>query len=204
MPVCRAPGWVGVGVKPTRACFGVRGLLCCVVLPQRGCARHRMTPMFVGSNSFGISRELRDSLSKCRSVVGTVTYMSPERIRAEPYSFQSDIWGLGLTLMECAIGRFPYPPTPYYLELIQFIATEPPPKFPKDREFSKEFKDFIYRCIAKDPSKRPTAEELKKHPWIQQNLKSDFDMKKWIAENELVIKVADIDVHEESRNSIVV
>lgn len=39
-----------------------------------------------------------------------MTYMSPERIRGEKYSFDSDIWSLGLTLVECAIGSFPYPP----------------------------------------------------------------------------------------------
>jgi len=39
-----------------------------------------------------------------------VTYMSPERIRGERYSFDSDIWSLGLTVVEAAIGRFPYPP----------------------------------------------------------------------------------------------
>ena len=39
-----------------------------------------------------------------------MTYMSPERIRGERYSFDSDIWSLGLTVVEAAIGRFPYPP----------------------------------------------------------------------------------------------
>lgn len=42
--------------------------------------------------------------------VGTVTYMSPERIKGEQYSYDSDIWSLGLTLVECALGRYPYPP----------------------------------------------------------------------------------------------
>jgi mitogen-activated protein kinase kinase 1 len=42
--------------------------------------------------------------------VGTVTYMSPERIKGDEYSFDSDIWSLGLTLVECALGRYPYPP----------------------------------------------------------------------------------------------
>ena len=46
----------------------------------------------------------------CALQVGTVTYMSPERIRGERYSFDSDIWSLGLTVVEAAIGRFPYPP----------------------------------------------------------------------------------------------
>ena len=54
---------------------------------------------------FGISRDLKDSLAQCRTVVGTVTYMSPERIRAEDYDFKSDIWSLGITIFECATGN---------------------------------------------------------------------------------------------------
>lgn len=42
--------------------------------------------------------------------VGTVTYMSPERIKGDEYSYDSDMWSLGLTLVECALGRYPYPP----------------------------------------------------------------------------------------------
>ena len=51
-------------------------------------------------------------MTKCNSWVGTVTYMSPERISGRPYSFDSDVWSFGLSLVECAIGRFPYPPPP--------------------------------------------------------------------------------------------
>ena len=29
------------------------------------------------------------------------------------YSVQSDIWSLGLTIIECALGRYPYPPETY-------------------------------------------------------------------------------------------
>jgi serine/threonine protein kinase len=34
--------------------------------------------------------------------------MSPERIRNENYSYAADIWSLGLTILECATGKFPY------------------------------------------------------------------------------------------------
>ena len=34
--------------------------------------------------------------------------LSPERITGKPYSFDSDVWSLSLSLMECAIGRYPY------------------------------------------------------------------------------------------------
>jgi serine/threonine protein kinase len=42
------------------------------------------------------------------SFVGTVTYMSPERIQGGAHSFDSDLWSFGLTLAECALGCFPY------------------------------------------------------------------------------------------------
>ena len=61
-------------------------------------------------SDFGVSSQLSNSMSKCLSWVGTVTYMSPERIRGDTYSFNTDIWSLGLLLLESATGRFPYPP----------------------------------------------------------------------------------------------
>lgn len=45
---------------------------------------------------------------QCATFVGTVTYMSPERIRNESYSYPADIWSLGLALLECGTGEFPY------------------------------------------------------------------------------------------------
>lgn len=61
-------------------------------------------------SDFGVSSQLSNSMSKCLSWVGTVTYMSPERIQGHSYSFNTDVWSLGLLLLECAVGRYPYPP----------------------------------------------------------------------------------------------
>ncbi|XP_054756399.1 dual specificity mitogen-activated protein kinase kinase 1-like [Lytechinus pictus] len=44
------------------------------------------------------------------SFVGTRSYMSPERLQGTHYTVQSDIWSLGLSLVEMAIGRYPIPP----------------------------------------------------------------------------------------------
>jgi serine/threonine protein kinase len=33
-----------------------------------------------------------------------------------------DVWSLGVTLMECAMGRFPYPDTRNYIDLIHYIT----------------------------------------------------------------------------------
>lgn len=36
--------------------------------------------------------------------------LQPERLQGTHYSVQSDIWSMGLSLVEMAIGRFPIPP----------------------------------------------------------------------------------------------
>jgi len=61
-------------------------------------------------SDFGLSAELQSSLAMCGTFVGTFKYMSPERIRNQPYDYASDVWSLGLTLIECATGRYPYQP----------------------------------------------------------------------------------------------
>ena len=72
---------------------------------------------------FGVSGNLVASIA--RTNIGCQSYMAPERISgggmsqagANPgggtYSVQSDIWSLGLTIIECALGRYPYPPETY-------------------------------------------------------------------------------------------
>ncbi|KPM06921.1 dual specificity mitogen-activated protein kinase kinase 1-like protein [Sarcoptes scabiei] len=57
---------------------------------------------------FGVSGQLIDSMAN--SFVGTRSYMSPERLQGNHYSVQSDIWSLGLSLVEMSIGRYPIPP----------------------------------------------------------------------------------------------
>lgn len=41
---------------------------------------------------------------KTIAYVGTLSYMSPERLEAEEYSFPSDIWALGMIIYEMAVG----------------------------------------------------------------------------------------------------
>ncbi|KAI1296661.1 Dual specificity mitogen-activated protein kinase kinase 1 [Halotydeus destructor] len=57
---------------------------------------------------FGVSGKLIDSMAN--SFVGTRSYMSPERLQGTHYKVESDIWSLGLSLVEMALGRYPVPP----------------------------------------------------------------------------------------------
>ncbi|KAG6829927.1 hypothetical protein H0H87_009785 [Tephrocybe sp. NHM501043] len=55
---------------------------------------------------FGVSGELINSIAN--TFVGTSIYMSPERIQGAEYSVKSDVWSLGISLIELALGRFPF------------------------------------------------------------------------------------------------
>lgn len=116
-------------------------------------------------SDFGISAFVDNTIAQCHTFLGTVTYMSPERINGQPYSFPADIWALGLALVECATGRYPYDASGGTIPLmIQLMEEECP--LPMDATFSAEFQDFVRKCMAKDPMRRPTAEDLLRHPFI--------------------------------------
>lgn len=86
---------------------------------------------------FGVSGNLVASIAKTN--IGCQSYMAPERISsgavgmagANPgsgtYSVQSDIWSLGLTIIECALGRYPYPPETYNNIFSQLSVSLPVP-----------------------------------------------------------------------------
>lgn len=44
-------------------------------------------------------------------------------------------------------------------ELLDYIVNEPPPKLPSG-VFSVEFKDFVDRCLKKNPAERPALRTL--------------------------------------------
>ena len=124
---------------------------------------------------FGVSGQLGegDGASNCTSWVGTVTYMSPERIRGEPYRANADVWSLGLSLVQGALGSFPYAsgaggggPSLGFWDVLDKIVEGPAPELPPGRGLSDEFRDFVARCLAKDCAARATSQELLAHPWL--------------------------------------
>ncbi|KAJ7553601.1 hypothetical protein O6H91_06G104900 [Diphasiastrum complanatum] len=130
---------------------------------------------------FGVSAVLASSMGQRDTFVGTYTYMSPERISGSIYGYESDIWSLGLTLLECAIGRFPYLPPGQeegflnFYELLETIVEDPPPFAPAD-QFSSEFCSLISACIQKEPKNRMSAADLLQHPFLQKYEGVDIDL----------------------------
>ncbi|KAJ1955534.1 Protein kinase C signaling pathway involved MAPKK protein [Dipsacomyces acuminosporus] len=130
---------------------------------------------------FGVSGELVDSIAQ--TFVGTSYYMAPERIQGDRYAVQSDIWSLGLTLIELSQNQFPFPPPGHrqlsVIELLEYIIHMPVPEMDCSR-FSQECCDFVKVCLIKDPKQRPTPTQLLEHPFIQKAASRKLDLKKWV------------------------
>lgn len=129
---------------------------------------------------FGISGQLVDSIAKTRDA-GCRPYMAPERIdpqRAKGYDIRSDVWSLGITLIELATGRFPYPKWNSVFEQLTQVVHGSPPQLTNTATsngnmFSEEFVDFVNLCLKKDESERPKYVKLLEQPFIH---KSTYDM----------------------------
>lgn len=115
---------------------------------------------------FGVSAEMRTTLTRKQTLIGTPNWMAPEVIKASKYDFKADIWSLGITAIELACGHPPHwqlhPMTAMFK-----IPTSPPPTLPKPEKWSKDFHDFIKKSLVMDPKERPDAPELLEHPFIQ-------------------------------------
>ncbi|XP_073762113.1 dual specificity mitogen-activated protein kinase kinase 5 isoform X11 [Danio rerio] len=120
---------------------------------------------------FGVSTQLVNSIAK--TYVGTNAYMAPERISGEQYGIHSDVWSVGISFMELALGSFPYPQIQKNqgslmpLQLLQCIVDEDPPVLPVG-QFSEKFVHFITQCMRKLPKERPAPNNLMDHPFIVQ------------------------------------
>ncbi|ODQ79130.1 hypothetical protein BABINDRAFT_19496, partial [Babjeviella inositovora NRRL Y-12698] len=120
---------------------------------------------------FGVSGNLVASLA--RTNIGCQSYMAPERIKLMnpedvSYSVQSDIWSLGLSILEVAMGSYPYPPETYdnIFSQLSAIVDGVAPNLPAE-SFSSEARDFVAKCLSKVPSQRPSYTELLAHPWLK-------------------------------------
>lgn len=103
---------------------------------------------------FGISRTVENTSGFSETFVGTKSYMSPERILGKEYSFDSDLWSLGLVIHELATGKFPYDFSNVFIEHLNKILKDPEPRFPKNGCFSSELQDFLARCLQKGNFKK--------------------------------------------------
>ncbi|PWZ20797.1 Mitogen-activated protein kinase kinase kinase 3 [Zea mays] len=116
---------------------------------------------------FGMAKHIT-SLAEIHSLRGSPYWMAPEVImNKNGYSFEVDIWSLGCTIIEMGTGRHPWHQYEHVHAMFKIVNTKDMPEIPE--RLSKEGKDFLSLCLKRDPAQRPSATQLLRHPFVQDN-----------------------------------
>ncbi|KAJ3528786.1 hypothetical protein NM208_g10050 [Fusarium decemcellulare] len=140
---------------------------------------------------FGVSGDF-GTKGEANTFIGTSYYMAPERITGQSYTITSDVWSTGVTLLEVAQHRFPFPadgtemqPRAGLIDLLTYIVRQPVPKLKDEPDmdvyWSDNFKYFIECCLEKQPNRRASPWKMMEHPWMVEMRSKRVNMVKYLS-----------------------
>ncbi|XP_040336119.1 serine/threonine-protein kinase Nek11 isoform X6 [Herpailurus yagouaroundi] len=122
---------------------------------------------------FGVSRLLMGSCDLATTLTGTPHYMSPEALKHQGYNTKSDIWSLACILYEMCCMNHAFTGS-NFLSIVLKIVEGDTPSLPQ--RYPRELNTIMERMLNKSPSLRPSAIEILKIPYIDEQLQiRNFD-----------------------------
>uniref|UniRef100_A0A3P8V3K9 calcium/calmodulin-dependent protein kinase n=1 Tax=Cynoglossus semilaevis TaxID=244447 RepID=A0A3P8V3K9_CYNSE len=117
---------------------------------------------------FGLAIEVQGDQQAWFGFAGTPGYLSPEVLRKDPYGKAVDMWACGVILYILLVGYPPFWDEDQHRLYQQIKAGAYDFPSPEWDTVTPEAKDLINKMLTINPSKRITATEALKHPWICQ------------------------------------
>ncbi|XP_043672787.1 calcium/calmodulin-dependent protein kinase type II alpha chain isoform X8 [Vespula pensylvanica] len=117
---------------------------------------------------FGLAIEVSGESQAWYGFAGTPGYLSPEVLKKEPYGKPVDIWACGVILYILLVGYPPFWDDDQHRLYAQIKAGSYDYPSPEWDTVTPEAKNLINQMLTVNPSKRITANEALKHPWICQ------------------------------------
>ncbi len=101
---------------------------------------------------FGIaSARGQAGLTETGTVMGTLSYASPEQLAGRELSGATDLYSLGIVAYECLAGRPPFPGGDPAAVITAHMTGQPAPLPP---DVPQPVAQIVMRCLAKDPHQR--------------------------------------------------
>ncbi|XP_064234764.1 serine/threonine-protein kinase Nek11 isoform X5 [Aotus nancymaae] len=116
---------------------------------------------------FGVSRLLMGSCDLATTLTGTPHYMSPEALKHQGYDTKSDIWSLACILYEMCCMNHAFAGS-NFLSIVLKIVEGDTPSLPE--RYPQELNAIMESMLNKNPSLRPSAIEILKIPYIDEQL----------------------------------
>lgn len=97
---------------------------------------------------------------KSCTLVGSPCWMAPEVMSQSGHNVTADIWSLGITMLELALGEAPYSNRDTAKVMCAILNGDPPHLPNIDGFWDKRFEKLINSCLQKNPEKRPSIAQL--------------------------------------------
>ena len=114
---------------------------------------------------FGLSNTYGDKDNELlQTACGSPFYAPPEMLKGELYrGFGVDIWSVGIVLYAMICGFLPFEGEDNNILFQKIIDGN----FSIPTHVSKQGRELLYQLLNKNPKKRITVSQIKKHPWIR-------------------------------------
>ncbi len=105
---------------------------------------------------FGLAKSPGDTrLTQTGDVIGSLYYMSPEQVCAEPdLDLRSDVYSMGAVLYEMVTGAKPFDGDSAFAIMSAHVGQDPPPPISVDPSLPLPLSEIILRALAKDAAER--------------------------------------------------
>jgi serine/threonine-protein kinase len=112
---------------------------------------------------FGIAKSPGTTQTTAGQLVGTIAYLSPERLNDAPASVDDDLYAVGVVGYEAVAGKRPFAPDDGVGPLVQAILHgDPPPLRTVRPDVDRHLAAVIERALIQDPLLRfDTAEDMR-------------------------------------------
>jgi hypothetical protein len=126
---------------------------------------HMLADAVPSEEPAGPSERNRDAsaVSRRTSVVGTLSYLSPEALEAAPPTPAFDLWSLNVLLLEAIMGRHPFLASSVDETIERIRSAEVAPAIHRQLAGERAISGYFERALAKRPDRRPpTATETRR------------------------------------------